>query len=65
VALLTIDGDKVTYDKRDLPTGLFPYNVVVSPDGKIALTADNGNHGTSDGNAKSIGVIDLTADQCG
>jgi hypothetical protein len=62
VALLTIDGDKVTYDKRDLPTGLFPYNVVVSPDGKIALTADNGNHGTSDGNAKSIGVIDLTAD---
>lgn len=29
--LLTIDGDKVTYDKRDLPTGLFPYNVVVSP----------------------------------
>lgn len=61
VALLTIDGDKVTYDKRDLPTGLFPYNVVVSPDGKIALTADNGNHGTSDGNAKSIGVIDLTA----
>jgi DNA-binding beta-propeller fold protein YncE len=62
VALLTIDGDKVTYDKRDLPTGLFPYNVVVSPDGKIALTADNGNHGTSDGNDKSIGVIDLTAD---
>jgi DNA-binding beta-propeller fold protein YncE len=62
VALLTIDGDKMTYDKRDLPTGLFPYNVVVSPDGKIALTADNGNHGTSDGNAKSIGVIDLTAD---
>jgi DNA-binding beta-propeller fold protein YncE len=62
VALLTIDGDKVTYDKRDLPTGLFPYNVIVSPDGKIALTADNGNHGTSDGNAKSIGVIDLTAD---
>ncbi|HTT78984.1 MAG TPA: YncE family protein, partial [Stellaceae bacterium] len=62
VALLTIDGDTVTYTKRDLPTGLFPYNVVISPDGKIALTADNGNHGTSDGNAKSIGVIDLAAD---
>jgi DNA-binding beta-propeller fold protein YncE len=62
VALLTIDGNNVTYDKRDLPTGIFPYNVAVSPDGKIALTADNGNHGTSDGNAKSIGVIDLTAD---
>jgi DNA-binding beta-propeller fold protein YncE len=62
IALLTIDGDKVSYDKRDLPTGIFPYNVVVSPDGKVALTADNGNHGASDGNAKSIGVIDLTAD---
>jgi DNA-binding beta-propeller fold protein YncE len=62
VALLTIAGDKVTYDKRDLPTGLFPYNVAVSPDGKIALTVDNGNHGSSDGNAKSIGVIDLTTD---
>jgi len=61
VALLTIDGDKVTYTKRDLPTGIFPYNVVISPDGKIALTADNGNHGTSDGNAESIGVIDLAA----
>jgi DNA-binding beta-propeller fold protein YncE len=62
VALLTIDGDKVTYTKRDLPTGLFPYNVAISPDGRLALTVDNGNHGGSDGNAKSVGVIDLTAD---
>ena len=61
IALLTIDGDKVSYDKRDLPTGLFPYNVVISPNGKLALTADNGNRGSSDGNAKTIGVIDLTA----
>lgn len=62
IAELTIDGDKVTYNKHDLHTGIFPYNVVISPDGKIALTADNGNHGTSDGNADSIGVIDLTQD---
>lgn len=61
VALVTIDGDTVTYTKRDLPAGIFPYNVVISPDGKIALTADNGNHGTSDGNVDSIGVIDLAA----
>ncbi len=60
IAVLAIDGDKVTDTKQDLPTGLFPYNVVISPDGKIALTADNGNHGTSDGNADTIGVIDLT-----
>src|SRR5215469_9840238 len=28
VALLTIDGEKVTYDKRDLPAGVYPYNIV-------------------------------------
>jgi DNA-binding beta-propeller fold protein YncE len=60
IAVLAIDGGKVTDTKQQLPTGLYPYNVVISPDGKIALTADNGNHGTSDGNADSIGVIDLT-----
>jgi len=62
LALLTIDGDKVTYDKRDLPTGIFPYNVAVTPDGKLALTVDNGNGGGSDGNAKTVSVIDLEAD---
>ena len=61
VALLTIDGDKVTYDKRDLPTGIFPYNVAVTPDGKLALTADNGGGGGSDGNVDTVGVIDLAA----
>ncbi|HEX3936214.1 MAG TPA: YncE family protein [Xanthobacteraceae bacterium] len=60
VALLDVDGDKVTYNKKDLLTGLFPYNVVVSPNGAIALTADNGNNGTSDGNVDTVSVIDLT-----
>src|SRR5262249_60614778 len=62
VALLSIDGPKVTYDKRDLPAGIFPYNVVVTPDGKLALTADTGNGGSSDGNADTVSVIDLAAD---
>jgi DNA-binding beta-propeller fold protein YncE len=62
IALLTIAGDKVTYDKRDLPVGIFPYNVVISPDGKLALTADNGNNGASDGNIDTVSVIDLEAD---
>jgi DNA-binding beta-propeller fold protein YncE len=62
IALLSIDGTKVTYDKRDLPTGIFPYNVAVAPDGKLALTVDNGNGGGSDGNAKTVSVIDLEAD---
>ena len=62
VALLSIDGQKVTYDKRDLPAGIFPYNIAVTPDGKLGLTSDNGNGGSSDGNADTVSVIDLEAD---
>ena len=61
VALLDVDGNKVTYTKRDLLVGLFPYNLLVSPNGSIALTADNGNLGSSDGNVDTVSVIDLTA----
>ncbi len=61
IALLSIAGDKVTYDKRDLPTGIFPYNVAITPNGKLALTVDNGNGGGSDGNLKTASVIDLEA----
>jgi DNA-binding beta-propeller fold protein YncE len=61
VALLSIDGQKVTYDKSDLPVGIFPYNIAVTPDGKLALTADNGHGGSSDGNADTVSVIDLEA----
>jgi DNA-binding beta-propeller fold protein YncE len=59
VALLDIDGDKVTYNKLDIPTYPFPYNIVVSPDSKLAITADNGNSGSSDGNLDTATVIDL------
>jgi YVTN family beta-propeller protein len=62
VALLSISGQKVTYDKRDLPGGIFPYNIAVTPDGKLALTADTGNGGSSDGHADTVSVIDLEAD---
>ena len=61
IALLDVAGDKVTYTKRDLLTGLYPYNVEVSPNGQIALTADNGDGGSSDGNVDTVSVIDLTA----
>jgi len=61
VALLSIEGQKVTYDKRDLPAGIFPYNIAVTPDGKLALTADTGNGGSSDGNVDTVSVIDLEA----
>jgi DNA-binding beta-propeller fold protein YncE len=59
VAILDVDGDKVTYNNQDLPTFLFPYNVVVSPDGKLAITADNGGTVGSDGNMDAVTVIDL------
>jgi len=61
VALLSIDGEKVTYDKRDLPPGIYPYNVGVTPNGKLAITADNGAGGGSDGNVDCVSVIDLEA----
>ena len=61
VAMLAIDGEKVSYGKQDLPAGLWPYNLDVTPDGKLALTADNGNAGAADGHVDTVSVIDLEA----
>jgi DNA-binding beta-propeller fold protein YncE len=61
IALLKIDGHKVTYDKYDMPVGLWPYNIDVTPDGKLGISADNGNAGGSDGHVDTVSVIDLEA----
>ena len=61
IAVLDVDGQKVTDSKYDMPVGLWPYNVDVAPNGSIALTADNGNAGGSDGNIDTVSVIDLEA----
>ncbi len=61
VAMLEVSGEKVTYNKVDFNVGLWPYNVDVTPDGKLALTADNGNSGASDGQIDTVSVIDLEA----
>ena len=61
IALLTIEGQKVTNAKHDMPVGLWPYNIDVTPDGRLALTADNGNAGGSDGLVDTVSVIDLEA----
>jgi DNA-binding beta-propeller fold protein YncE len=61
ISMLDVNGDKVTYNKIDLPTGQWPYNVVVTPNGKIALTSDNGGAGSSDGSVDTSSVIDLEA----
>lgn len=62
VAVLDVDGTKVTYNKAyDMPAGLWPYNIDVTPNGKIALTADNGNNGAADGHVDTVSVIDVEA----
>jgi len=59
VAVLDVAGEKVTYGKYDMAVGLWPYNIDVTPDGKLALTADNGNSGAADGQVDTVSVIDL------
>jgi len=61
VALLKIDAGKVVYEKYDMPTGIFPYNIDIAPGGHIALVANNGAAGAADGNVDTVSVIDLDA----
>ena len=61
VALLEVNGEKVSYNKQDITVGLWPYNLDITPDGKLALTADNGAGGRSDGNVDTVSVVDLEA----
>jgi len=59
IALLTIEGQKVTDAKHDMPVGLWPYNIDVTPDGRIGISADNGNSGSPDGHVDTVSIIDL------
>jgi DNA-binding beta-propeller fold protein YncE len=61
LALLEVNGEKVTYAKQDIPVGLWPYNFDITPDGKLAISADNGNAGAADGHVDTVTVIDLEA----
>ncbi len=60
VALLDIDGTTVTYKGYDMATGIFPYNVQITPDGKLGLVNNNGGGGASDGQVDTVAVIDMT-----
>jgi DNA-binding beta-propeller fold protein YncE len=60
LSVLDIANGKVTYNKLDLAAGLWPYNVAVTPNGQLAMTADNGNAGASDGSVDTVSVFDLT-----
>ncbi len=62
VALLDIDGANVTYKGYDMITGVFPYNVQITPDGRFGLVNNNGASGSADGQADTVAVVDMTAD---
>jgi len=61
VGLLTIDGEKVTYSKYDMATGLWPYNVAITADGKLGIAGNNGGAGSSDGQIDTAAIIDMEA----
>jgi DNA-binding beta-propeller fold protein YncE len=58
LTLLNIDGTKVTLAGRDIRTGLRPYPVDFARDGSIAVTS---NVGPGNGDADTLGVIDMRA----
>jgi DNA-binding beta-propeller fold protein YncE len=60
-ALLAIDDMGKIRLERDLWTGLFPWNVAITPDGRTALINNAGNAGLPDGNMDTVSVIDLSA----
>jgi DNA-binding beta-propeller fold protein YncE len=61
VVLLKIGADRKISIEANLWAGLFPWNVAISPDGGRALVNNIGNNGQSDGGAKTVSVIDLSA----
>jgi DNA-binding beta-propeller fold protein YncE len=61
VVLMQISPDRKLTVEADLWTGLFPWNVAIAPDGRTALVNNIGNNGQSDGGAKTVSVIDLSA----
>jgi 6-phosphogluconolactonase (cycloisomerase 2 family) len=58
VAVLQVEGGKVTYTKRDITVGTQPYGMDISVDGKWAAVA---NIGRGTGDADSVTLIDLKA----
>jgi DNA-binding beta-propeller fold protein YncE len=62
VALLDIEGTKVTYKGYDMTTGISPYNVQITPDGKVGLVNNSGGGGGSDGQVDTLAVIDMEMD---
>jgi DNA-binding beta-propeller fold protein YncE len=58
ISVLSVDGDKVAYTKRDISAGMRPYGIEMAPSGDIAIAA---NIGTSSGDHDTVSIIDLKA----
>src|SRR5262245_11512106 len=58
ISVLSIDGSKVEYTKRDISAGLRPYGLDIHPNGKLAVVA---NIGTGSGDADTASLIDIEA----
>jgi DNA-binding beta-propeller fold protein YncE len=57
ISVLSIDGAKVEYTKRDMSAGMRPYGAAISATGTMAVVA---NIGRGSGDADTISVIDMT-----
>ncbi|MFC1539385.1 YncE family protein [Candidatus Latescibacterota bacterium] len=61
VGILHISGGTVTFSETEnIPVGIEPYNVEISPKGDIALVNNAGVTGGNDGNIDPVCVIDMT-----
>ena len=58
ISVLSVDGAKVEYTKRDLYSALRPYQIDSTGGGEVAIV---GNVGMSMGDADSISLIDMRA----
>ena len=58
ISILSVDGAKVEYTKRDLSAGLRPYGIDISADGSVAVVA---NIGRGNGDNDTVSVVDLRA----
>jgi len=58
ISVLSVDGTKVEYTKRDLNAGLRPYGIDVASTGAFAAVANIGRGG---GDADTVSLIDLRA----
>ena len=64
VGQLVIKDEKLTYDPaNDIPVGLWPYNIKITPDGALAIVCNTGNNGLPDGNEDTLSLIDLASER--